>query len=333
MRPIFFISCFIGFLFTSCEQETVVLEMDMGNETLPKHFPAINYPTDNPFDAKKAALGRALFFDPILSRDSTVACATCHQPELYFTDGLKHSVGIERRIGPRNAPSLMNVAFAPYFLSEGGVPTLEMQVLVPIQEHAEMDDNILRVVDRINKVERYRKMSLEAFGKKPDAYVITRALANFERTLLSGMSAYDDHLQGVPNGMSVMAQNGLYLFHSARLGCSECHSGVLLTDFQFYNNGTNNGDPGRERLTENIQDRGKFKVPSLRNIAMTAPYMHDGSLSSIQEVVHYYENGGGTHPNKDRRLKPFQLSARERSELIAFLEALTDHRAKIFYAN
>lgn len=242
-------------------------------------------------------------------------------------------LAFKKRLGSRNAPSLLNVVFAPYFLSEGGVPTLEMQVLVPIQEHAEMDDNILRVVERINKVDRYRKMSMEAFGKVADAYVVTRALANYERTLVSVSSPYDAFLAGVPNGMGAKAQQGLLLFQSTRLGCTQCHSGVLQTDHHFYNNGTNNGDPGRERLTENAEDLGKFKVPSLRNVALTAPYMHDGSLSNLQEVVNYYENGGGDHPNKDVRLKPFQLTAKERSELVAFLESLTDYQARKMYSN
>lgn len=284
-------------------------------------------PADNAFLAERVELGKALFFDPILSVDSSRSCASCHIPAYAFSDTLAFSLGVEDRVGTRNSPSLANVGYQVALLREGGVPTLEMQVLVPIQEHHEFATNILDVAKKVGEVPRYRDLAERAYGRTPDPFVITRAIAAFERTLISGNSRFDQwSYQGDWKALSPSAIRGLDLFQSDRLGCASCHSGFLFTDQSFANNGLYEeyADPGRYRLTGIESDRAVFKVPSLRNVEVTAPYMHDGSLKDLREVVLHYQHGIQDHPNKSPLLRTFQLTDRETDDLINFLKSLTD---------
>jgi cytochrome c peroxidase len=288
---------------------------------VPKGFPEVYIPNDNQLTVERINLGKKLFYDPILSRDSSISCNSCHLQEFAFTDANPTSIGIEGRLGKRNAMSLANVAYANFLQRESGVPTLEMQVLVPIQEHNEMDFNIVAVAEKMNEDPQYRKLSYEAYGKLPDAFVITRAIAAFERTLLSGNSKYDT------DQLSESEQRGMALFFCDSLACSSCHGTFLFTNQQPENNGLYEQytDSGRYILTGLQEDIGRFKTPTLRNVELTKPYMHDGSISSLEEVIAHYESGGMNHVNQSAILKGFTLTETERDELIEFLNSLTDY--------
>jgi len=294
---------------------------------VPEGFPHPEIPADNALTPERIALGKRLFYDPVLSKDSTRSCASCHHPQFAFSDTTAVSLGVENRAGSRNSPSLANVAYQKKLLREGGVPTLEMQVLVPIQEHNEFDFNILLVAERLNRMPEYVDMAEAAYDRAPDPFVITRAIAAFQRTLLSGNAPYDQWLfQGKNTAVSASAKRGYDLFQSERLACGKCHEGFLFTNQTFANNGLYEvyPDSGRVRLTNLEADRALFKVPSLRNVALTAPYMHDGSVATLATVIDHYQTGGKPHPNKSLLLRPFTLTMQERADLLAFLNSLTD---------
>lgn len=294
---------------------------------IPVGFPEVEFPADNAFQPIRWELGKRLFYDPVLSIDSSLSCASCHLPQNAFSDHKALSPGVFGRPGVRNAPSLANVAYHPYFLREGSVPTLEMQVLVPIQEQNEFAHNIVDIAALISRNESYVAMSFAAYNRPPDAFVITRAIATFERTLLSGYSSYDRFIQfGEKSAMNEQALRGMQLFFSDRVHCTNCHSGFNFTNYAFANNGldTNYSDIGRMRFTGSESDKGLFKVPSLRNVEVTAPYMHNGSLPTLEDVVHHYNQGGFPHPNKSAEIQPLYLSSNEEADLVAFLQALTD---------
>jgi cytochrome c peroxidase len=294
---------------------------------VPQGFPSIDFPEGNEFTDVRWVLGKKLFFDPIMSADSSVSCATCHLPELAFSDNQAVSQGVENRPGTRNSSPLFNVAYHPYFTREGGVPTLEMQVLVPIQEHNEFDFNIVLIADRLVQDSSYQNMAQLAYDREPDAFVITRALANFERSLLSGYSRYDQHFSyDLGNILTASELRGRDLFFSEKTNCANCHEGFNFTNYAFQNNGLyqNYTDVGRFRLTGLEADHALFKVPSLRNIELTAPYMHDGSMISLDEVVAHYDSGGKNNPQKSDLIRPLNLTDSEKTDLVQFLKTLTD---------
>lgn len=337
MRVFYSIIGLLVFLLTACRKEDQQTawppETDEYVLRVPAGFSLPDIPADNVLTKSRVALGRRLFYDPALSADSTRSCGSCHAPHLAFSDSTAVSLGIDNRAGTRNAPTLANVAYQKKLLREGGVPTLEMQILVPIQEHNEFDFNILLVADRLQKMPEYVAMAEKAYGRTPDAFVITRSIAAFERTLLSGDSPYDQYaFQGKFNALSPSEKRGLVLFQSEPLNCSKCHDGFLFTNQDFTNNGLYEiyPDSGRIRLTGLGSDRAVFKIPTLRNVALTAPYMHDGSLPTLEAVIDHYQTGGKQHPNKSLLLKPFNLTAHERADLLAFLHSLTDQK---FIAN
>lgn len=290
-------------------------------------MPAI--PENNLPTADRIELGRQLFFDPVLSRDSSISCASCHHTDKKFTDGLPISRGIENRLGIRNAPSLLNVAYQPSMFWDGGVPNLEQQILAPIESHFEMDFNIIDVVKRLSYNENYKMLSLKAYNELPSIFTVTRAIACFERTLFTGTSKYDDYVyNNNKNALSASEINGMTIFFGEEGECFHCHSTFLFTDNTFKNNGIylQYEDSGRARITGNVYDIGKFKVPSLRNVAMTAPYMHDGSITTLEEVIEHYNSGGKAHPNKSGLIVPLHLTAQEKTDLLNFLKALSDEK-------
>ncbi|KAB2808104.1 cytochrome-c peroxidase [Phaeocystidibacter luteus] len=294
---------------------------------VPDHFPAMEFPEDNAFTIDRWELGRQLFFDPILSRDSSISCGSCHKAEFALSDNVDISPGVEGRIGFRNSPGLFNVGYYPRMMREGGVPTLEMQVLVPIQEHAEMDFNIVDAASRLANSEDYVRKSQRAYQRNPDPFVITRAIATYERTMISGGSRYDKYLQGQTSALSASEKRGMELFFSNRTDCSSCHSGIFFTNNDYENNGLYEAytDEGRMRLTNDSADLGRFRVATLRNVEVTGPYMHNGSLPSLESVIEHYNSGGENHPNKSALIRPLALSASEKADLIDFLRSLTDH--------
>lgn len=293
----------------------------------PAGFPAIPFPEENPFSQQKWELGKRLFYERALSIDNSISCGSCHKAEIAFSDNIAKSSGAGNVAGRQNAPTLANVAYHPYFTRAGGVGTLEKQILVPIQEHDEFNFNIVDIAERLNTMPEYVQMSQEVFGRNPDPYVITRAIATFERTIISGNSTYDKFIHlGDRTGITDETLRGRNLFFSDRTNCSSCHADFNFTNYSFQNNGLYKqyADPGRKRLTGKEEDLALFMVPTLRNIALTAPYMHDGSLNSLEEVIEHYNTGGYDHRNKSKQIRPLHLTRQEKEDLIAFLNSLTD---------
>lgn len=319
----------IAVTIASCTQENIepLHMMPPAFMERPIGFDSIPEPEDNKYSPERWALGKKLFYDPIMSLDSTISCGSCHKAAAAFSDDIVLSLGIEERLGTRNTPSLTNVAYHPYYTREGGVPTLEMQILVPIQEHNEFDFNIVLLAERMAQDSTYVTMSLEAYDRRPDPFVITRSLACFERSFISGYSRYDHYANyNDQEALTPAELRGMELFFSDKTNCASCHSGFNFTNYAFENNGLYEDYPdnGRYRLTGEAMDIAKFKVPSLRNIELTAPYMHDGSLETLAEVIDHYNLGGAEHTNKSTLIKPLALSNQDKSELIAFLLSLTD---------
>lgn len=294
---------------------------------VPAGFPYPDIPEDNELTDARVALGKRLFYDPILSEDSTLSCASCHKQALAFADDVPVSPGVQGRLGFRNAPTLANMAYLERLNKDGGVVKLDLQPVVPIEDHNEMNLPLREAVRRLNEHPSYPADFLRAYGKEASPFTLTRALASFMRTLISGSSRYDQYVNGSVSTLDEAELRGLSLFFSERVGCAKCHQGFNFTDNSFRNNGLYETyeDPGRQRITLDSEDEGKFRVPTLRNIALTAPYMHDGSLPTLEAVAEHYNNGGSSHPNKDTLIHPLQLSEMEKADLIAFLRALTDH--------
>jgi cytochrome c peroxidase len=329
MRVLFI--CLAFLLLAACSKEST----DNGSTGqlpllwVPVGFPEPLFPADNEFTTARFALGKRLFYDTVMSRDSSVSCASCHDPQRAFSDSAAYSTGSRGRAGTRNAPTLTNVAYQPYFTREGGVPTLEMQILIPIQEHNEFDFNLLLIAERLRTDTAYIRMSREAYGRDPDYFTITRSIACFERALISGNSRFDQyHFQGNGSVLAPAEKRGMELFFSDRTNCSVCHQGFNFTNYSFENNGLYEvyPDPGRYRLTGDTSDLARFKVPTLRNVSLTAPYMHDGSISSLKQVVRHYNSGGKNHPHRSALNRPMGLTEREMDDLVSFLESLTDNQ-------
>lgn len=282
-------------------------------------------PAENPLSAARVELGRALFFDPLLSVDRTLSCGSCHQPGRYFTNGLERAVGVGGREGRRNVPSVLNAAYGRSFFWDGRAATLEEQVLQPIRSERELGLDIDTLVRRLSTADRYRAGFQQAFD---DAAItperVARALASYLRTLRSGDAPIDRFLFGDSSALTRDARRGFRLF-VGRGNCGVCHTIPLFTDHAFHNTGVSWGsaDQGRFAVTSDEADRGAFKTPSLRNVAETAPYMHDGSIASLEDVIDHYERGGVTNPWLDEEIQPLELTALEKRQLIAFLEALT----------
>ena len=289
----------------------------------PHYFPTINFPEGNEPSLLRFELGKKLFYEVKLSMNEDQSCASCHRLPSAFTDGRTVSSFHENEFA-RNAPTLSNLAWSPYFMSEGGVPTLELQALGPIHEKHELSLSMEEVIARLKSSSNYSALSKSAYGRELDAFAITRALACFERALISGDSKFDRYYFLKSNDYSVLERQGMDLFFSERTQCSSCHSLPFFTDYQFYSLGLEDADIGLERKTYSEADRGKFKTPTLRNIELTAPYMHGGSMSSLEEVVSFYNTGGGTRITKDSRVNAMNLSKEEETALVAFLKTLTD---------
>lgn len=296
---------------------------------VPDGWPPPPLRADNPLTRASVELGRALFFDPRLSRDGTLSCASCHRPGRAFSDTVALSAGVHGHRGMRNAPSLGNVAYRAPYNGDGGAPTLEQQLFIPVMDTSEMGMDAQQAVELLRSDLRLAELSRRAYGRPLDLYVLTRAIANYERTLLGGTSRYDRFLGGDSGALSSSEQRGLVLFNG-KGGCNECHGGFDLSDHAFHNVGTRAGpatDPGRQRITLKPGDKGKFKTPGLRNVALTGPYMHNGGLATLEEVIGHFNAGGASDPNKDTLLRPLGLSAVEEQDLAAFLRSLTDVRS------
>ncbi len=307
----------------------------------PLGLPPVPIPPDNPPTAETIALGRKLFYDTRLSKDNRLSCASCHNPNLAFTDGRVVSVGVGGTLGVRNAPTLLNSAYSTTQFWDGREPDLERQSADPIANPVEMNQTHDVFVGKIRKDPAYHAEFAKAFGPGPITLeLIEKALASFERTLLSGNSPFDQYeYGGNKNALSPSAIRGLAIFRDPMRGnCAVCHAMSdkysLFTNSTFHNigdgvNGEGNiTDLGRYTQTHVEVDKGKFKTPTLRNVALTAPYMHDGSQKTLKDVVTFYVGGGNSNPYLDQDIKALKLSAQERADLAAFLESLTGEMPK-----
>jgi cytochrome c peroxidase len=295
--------------------------------TIPEGFPEMLFPEGNEFTEERWRLGKLLFFDKRLSINNSINCGSCHKPSMAFADNVPLSSGVFNRPGTRNSPSLANVGYHPYLLKEGSVPTLEMQVLVPIQEHNEFNHNIVEIANELKVDPIYADLSKKAYDREFDPFVITRAISNFQRTMISGNSPYDKfNFQNNSAALNSQEKAGMNLFFSSKTNCSNCHGGFNFTNYHFDNNGLDSAyaDNGRQRFTNNPADEALFKVPSLRNVGLTAPYMHNGSLNSLAEVIEHYNSGGKNHKNRNSLIRPLSLTEKEKAELLAFLNSLSD---------
>jgi cytochrome c peroxidase len=293
---------------------------------VPKGFPAFVVPENNEPTRERIALGRRLFYDERLSRTEEVACASCHLQEHAFADPERFSRGVAGQVGARNSPALVNLAWSSSFFWHGGVPTLELQAVVPITSPLEMDMKLAEVAERLEQDSAVLEQFQDAYEEGPNESTITRAIASFMRSLVSADSPYDRFLNGDVSALSPAARRGEAIFNGESGECFHCHTGYNLTTNRFKNNGSDANDPdqGRQEITLKEADFGKFKIPSLRNVAVTAPYMHDGSLATLTDVIDAYAAGGRGHPHTDPTIAVLDLTASDKADLLAFLESLTD---------
>jgi cytochrome c peroxidase len=326
-------------LFLSVGCRTPASEKPLGEVVdvkVPLGLPPVPIPADNPPTVQTIALGRKLFYDPRLSKDNTVSCASCHNPNIGFSDGRAIALGVGGMAGKRNAPTILNAAYSPLQFWDGRAPSLESQSAFPIADPVEMNQSHDVFVSKIRKDPEYKAEFSQAFGPGTITLdLIEKSLASFERTLLSGNSPFDQYQYGGnKQALTPAAIRGLAIFLDPNRGnCAVCHTinaqYALFTDGKFHNTGAGvNGagdftDFGRFGQTKIEAEKGEFKTPTLRNVALTAPYMHDGSLKTLEDVVDFYAGGGNSNPYLDKDIKPLKLSAQDRADLVAFLNALT----------
>lgn len=301
----------------------------------PLGLPPVPIPPDNPPTAETIQLGRRLYYDPILSVDNTVSCATCHRPDAGFADPNPVSTGVQGKKGGRNSPTVLNSAYFGQQFWDGRSPSLENQAEGPVQNPVEMANTLQNVVDKLNADPSYREQFSKAWGPGPITYqMVEKSIASFERTVVAGNSPFDRWKYGHDEkAVSPAVKRGFVVFTSANKGnCAACHTVgeqyALFTDNKFHNIGVGVhsdkfADDGLFAVTHNEADRGKFKTPSLRNIAHSSPYLHDGSLTDLKQVVDFYIGAGNSNPNLDKNIRVLDfLTGQERADLQAFLESL-----------
>jgi cytochrome c peroxidase len=290
-------------------------------------LPAVPVPEDNPQTQAKIELGKKLFFDTRLSLDRASSCGTCHSPERAFADGLPRAKGFQGTLLPRNSPTVLNAAYNTIQFWDGRAATLDEQCKGPLLAPAEM--NMLdeeHLIERLNSIPGYRQDFQTVFNSSPSLDNIARAVASFERTLVTPGSRFDQYAMGDKAALTEQEKRGLIVF-IGKGSCSECHNGPNFTDNKFHNLGVvpAHGSPddlGRYVVTKKEEDRKAFKTPTLRNVSLTPPYMHDGSVATLEEVIDLYDRGGGDVPNKSKLVYPLNLTNAEKADLVAFLKAL-----------
>lgn len=293
----------------------------------PVGLPPVPVPTDNPMSPEKIELGKMLFFDKRLSRDGTVACATCHDPNMAWADHETTSKGLGGLFGQRNAPTVVNAAYAKPQFWDGRAATLEEQALGPIENPVEMGNTLPNMVRNLAKLDGYKQRFQKVFGTPVTKENVAKALAAFERTILSGNAPYDRFLAGEQKAMTEAQQRGMQLFEK---NCATCHAPPTFSNYRFYNAGVTTAnrkhDPGRQEVTEKPADFGKFRVPALREVANTAPYFHDGSAATLDDAVAVMAGGGIDNPRLSPQLKAVrkaELTAQDREDLVDFLKSLS----------
>jgi cytochrome c peroxidase len=290
-------------------------------------LPPVPVSADNPQGEAKIELGRKLFFDARLSRDRVQSCASCHDPQKGFSDGRSHAVGIGGRELARRSPTILNAAYNRRQFWDGRASSLEQQAEGPMLAAAEMSMSADLLDARLQAVPEYNRWFQAVFGGKPTLKSAAQAIAAFERTLVTPDGPFDAYAHGDKEALSINEKRGLILF-IGKAACVQCHNGPTLTDSRFHRLGVSRRAPGPEdvgrfAVSGKEQDRGAFKTPTLRNVSLRAPYMHDGAFKTLEEVVDFYDRGGDADPQKSPLLFELGLSRQERSDLIAFLKSLT----------
>jgi cytochrome c peroxidase len=312
---------------SACSKDEALPDQEIIDFPTPKGFPEPEIPSYNLLTKAKIALGKKLFFDPILSRDNSISCNSCHKQSNAFADEQIVSIGVNNQIGFRNSQPLYNLAWRPSFFRDGGVTNLELTPLNAITSHVEMDNRIDIIVNRLNKIPSYQTMFRNAFNDTASTNGVLHAFACFLRTLISADSPYDRFaFSSDIDALNASAKRGKELFFSSRTDCSQCHSGFNFTNNTFQSNASSvtYPDSGRQRITLLPEDRGKFLVPSLRNTNFTAPFMHDGGLANLDSVIEHYNRGGKNFPGKSPLVRPLNLSSEEKKDLVEFLKSLND---------
>lgn len=318
------------------------MQVDSGVQAIPLGpLPSMKYPTDNPYSREKEDLGKKLFFDPILSTSRQIACATCHDSELGWADGRSVSVGHRRVMGCRNAPTILNVGYLDHFFWDGRAHSLEEQALFPIQDPMEMDSNIDTILHRLRKDSAYIIAFAEAFETDTISELqLAQALATFQRSIVSRKSRLDLFMEGDYDQLDDLEILGLHLFRT-KAKCMNCHHGPLMTDQEFHNDGFAQvgrrlEDLGKFMVTRDTADIGLFKTPGLRDVAFTAPYMHNGTMPDLLGVIEMYNQGmpqpipkslltkyTGKFPDESPLLHKLHLTQQEKKALVAFMHAIS----------
>ncbi|OWY69576.1 hypothetical protein B7486_19660 [cyanobacterium TDX16] len=309
-------------------------------------------PADNPMTPEKIELGRMLYFDPRLAGDSSLSCAKCHDPAKGFSNGLQMSDAYPGTKHWRHVPTVLNAAYLRHQFWDGRADSLEAQAIGPIAAPIEMNQNYTHLVEKLSGIPWYRDQFKKVFKSDVNMDNLAKAIAAFERTIVSKPGPVDKFLSGDKSALTDYQKKGMDLF-TGKANCIACHHGAALSDGEFHTTGVPeieelktetdriatrhffatdqkypnprrvNADYGRELITKSQSDRGRFKTPSLRELVHTAPYMHNGAFETLDDVIEFYMNGGGDHPNKDPLLRPFELTDQEFDQLREFLEALS----------
>jgi cytochrome c peroxidase len=338
MRPVFTALFLLTIAWVGCKKE-VTADEDIVQTTpyklvIPSGFPQMLIPADNQLTVEGVELGRRLFYDPVLSGNRSQSCSSCHRQEAAFSDpGAQFSTGINGSKGHRNAQALINTGFQSRFFWDGRAFDLEKQILETVPNPIEMHLSWKEAAVRLNADPLYRMLFKKAFGKaEVDSNQVAKAIAQFLRTLISSNTRFDKRARNEIN-LSPQELNGYVIFNTEKGDCFHCHpadGGRLFTDNRFHNNGLDSvfSDQGLAAVTGNAADQGKFLTPTLRNITLTAPYMHDGRFKTLEEVIEHYNSGGKPSTTIDPLMKNvgkgLNLTQKEKADLLAFLRALTD---------
>lgn len=294
---------------------------------------AIPFPEDNPFTEAKAKLGQTLYFDPRLSRSNMQSCASCHNPSFAWGDGLPKGVGDHMKELGRRSPTILNAAWSEALMWDGRFETLEEQALGPIQAGVEMNMPLDALIAKLSKIEEYGPLFAAAFDGSAEitADKIAMAIATYERTVVSGEAPFDRWVKGDRSAISASAERGFRLFNG-KAKCAVCHSGWRFTDDSFHDIGLPDNDIGRgHELPGIVKMQHAFKTPGLRNIDQRGPYMHGGSLPTLEAVVEHYDEGGIQRPSLSEEMQPLRLTKQEKRDLVAFMETLTSEDAPVSF--
>jgi cytochrome c peroxidase len=294
-----------------------------GKPTVPAGLGKVSHPKDNLPTAEKISLGKQLYWDKRLSKDNTISCASCHDPKKGWSNGEQFATGVDGQKGGRNSPTVLNTTYGQFQFWDGREPSLEAQAKGPIQNSIEMAMTEKAVVEKLNKIEGYKQQFQKVFGTDVTFDNLAKAIAAYERTVLAGDSPFDRYKAGDKKALSEAAERGRHVFFNKAL-CSACHAGSNFTDNGFHNVGIGmdkkDYDVGRFAVQKLGGNRGAFKTPTLRDIGRSAPYMHDGSLKTLEDVVEHYARGGIDNPFLSEDIFPLKLTAEEKKDLVTFLK-------------